>query len=144
MYSAILNVHSLYRWLVLVLAVGVTLQMALRWGASQPWTEAARRAAVFLTVALDIQLLIGVLLYAVSPLTREAMANMAGAMAEPRTRFMVAEHPVVMVLAVVLAHVGSVAARRASTDRARFGRAAAFLGCSTALLLWGIPWWRMQ
>ena len=144
MYSAILNVHSLYRWLVLLLAIGVTAQMALRWAASKPWTEAARRAAVFLTVALDIQLLIGLILYGVSPVARQAMASMAVAMAEPKVRFLVVEHPVVMLLAVVLAHVGSVAARRAATDRAKFGRAAVFFGCSLGLLLWGIPWWRLQ
>lgn len=143
MTPALLLTHSLLRWAVVIVMLTVTATMAFRYAKAAPWTATDRRAALFLTILLDVELLLGLVLYGVSPITRGAMHDMAGAMREPSVRFFVAEHPMIMVLAVALAHAGSVFARKAPTDRLRFGRATAFFALATALVLWGIPWWRL-
>jgi hypothetical protein len=68
---------------------------------------------------------------------------MATAMRTSDVRFFVAEHPAMMLVALALAHVGSIAARRAATDGAKFRRGALFFGLSMALMLWAIPWFRL-
>jgi hypothetical protein len=59
----------------------------------RPWTPAdARSSRIFVTV-LDVQMLLGLLLYFVlSPFTRQAMGDMAAAMKVAALRFFLVEH----------------------------------------------------
>lgn len=143
MTPTLLLIHSLLRWAVLLVMVTVTLTMAFRYAKAAAWTATDRRAMLAFTILLDTQFLIGLVLYGVSPITRGAMKDMATAMHEPSVRFFVAEHPMIMLISVLLAHAGSVFAKKAPTDRIKFGRATAFFALSTALMLWGIPWFRL-
>ena len=95
------------------------------------------------TVALDVQLLVGIALYAVSPLVRGGLRDVTTAMRAPDVRVFMADHPAIMLVAVGLAHVGSVAAKRAPSDGAKFARGAVWFGLSLALILFGIPWFRL-
>ncbi len=144
MAQYLLIAHSVFRWLVLLIAFFVTGTMAWRYAKSASWTNADRRATVIFTSALDTQFLLGLILYGVSPITRAAMGHMADAMKSPSDRFFVVEHPVIMLLSIGLAHAGSVMARKAPTDRQKFMRAAGFFALSLALMLWGIPWSRLM
>ncbi len=47
-----------------------------------------------------------------------------------------------MVIAVALAHIGSVRARRAPDDLAKYRRMLVWNAASLAVILAGIPWWR--
>jgi len=144
MPSTLLVVHSLFRWLVLAVALYAVLRMVIGLATARAWAEEDRKAGVFFTIAMDVQLLLGVVLFAVSPLIRQGMSDVSGAMKDSSVRFFLAEHPVFMVLAVVLAHVGSVVARRGPTDRVKFVRGAVGYSLAFALLLAGIPWWRLR
>ncbi len=143
MTPTLILIHSLLRWAVLIVMITVTATMAFRYAKAATWTSTDRAAALAFTILLDTQLLVGFVLYGVSPITRGAMKDMATAMHEPSVRFFVVEHPTIMVLSVLFAHLGSVFAKKAPTDRVKFGRATAFFALSTALMLWGIPWFRL-
>jgi hypothetical protein len=143
MAQTLIVAHSILRWLVLLIAFSVTGTMAWRYAKAAPWTGADRRAMLIYTSALDTQFLLGLILYGVSPITREAMGHMADAMKSPSTRFFVAEHPLIMIVALGLAHAGNVIARKAPTDRLKFMRATGFFALSLGAILWGIPWWRL-
>ena len=81
--------------------------MLAGWLRSLPWTESDRRAAVLFTIALDVQLLLGISLFLVSPLIRRAMSDITVAMRTADVRVFVAEHPAIMLLALALGgHVG--------------------------------------
>ncbi|MEI6813177.1 MAG: hypothetical protein WCL36_03265 [bacterium] len=144
MTPTLILLHSLLRWAVILIMVTVTATMAFRYAKASAWTGTDRVAALIFTIVLDTELLVGLVLYGVSPITRGAMKDMATAMHEPSVRFFVAEHPTIMVLAVLFAHLGSVFAKKAPTDRLKFGRATAFFAVSTGLVLWGIPWFRLM
>lgn len=143
MTQSILVAHSLFRWLVLLAGVLALVRVLSGAFSPRPWNPADRRATSAFTIMLDVQLLIGLALYATSPMTTAARRDLATAMHTPGSRYFVVEHPVIMLMAVVLAHVGSVAIRRAASDRQKFLRAAGFFGASFALLLYGIPWSRL-
>jgi len=144
MTPTLILLHSLLRWAVILIMVTVTATMAFRYAKASAWTGTDRVAALIVTIVLDTELLVGLVLYGVSPITRGAMKDMATAMHEPSVRFFVAEHPTIMVLAVLFAHLGSVFAKKAPTDRLKLGRATAFFAVSTGLVLWGIPWFRLM
>jgi hypothetical protein len=143
MAQYLLLAHSILRWIVVLIAISVTGNMLWRYAKAAPWTGVDRRAALIFTIAFDTQFLLGVLVYAFSPMIRDAMGHMAQAMKDPSVRYFVAEHPTIMLLSLVFAHVGSVLARKAPTDRLKFGRAATYFGIATVLMLWGIPWFRL-
>ena len=141
MYSLTLVLHAWWRWAVLLLALLATsrgLRGILSGGA---WTEADRRANMLSTIALDVQTLLGLLLYVfLSPLTARAFQDFAAALRTPSVRYWVVEHISITLAAVILAHIGSVTARRAVSDRARHVRTALFFGAVALLVLLGMPW----
>jgi hypothetical protein len=143
MPETLLIVHSVVRWFLLLIGAAVVGKMALSYAKASPWTEADRKASLLFTVGMDVQFLLGIALYGVSPITRGAMGHMKEAMGSPSVRFFVAEHPMIMIFALVLAHAGAVIARKAPTDRLKFMRTTGFFALSLGLVLWGIPWWRL-
>jgi hypothetical protein len=113
MYSAGLALHSWIRWAVILLGMlAIARAVAARGGR---WTPAADRAGLLFTVAFDVQFIVGLVLYFVlSPLTRNAMQHMDVAMQTAPIRYWAVEHPVGMLIALILAHVGRVRVRRAA------------------------------
>lgn len=143
MYPLLLSLHNIIRWVVLIIGIVATVLAFMGWFGRREWTERDRRIGSFFGISLDIQFLIGLLLYFVySPLTRTALSDFGAAMSAPDLRFIAVEHVFTMLAAIVLAHVGSVLARRAETSQAKFKRAAIFFGLALLLVLVGIPWSR--
>ena len=112
MYSTILAIHSWIRWIALIAAVGATFA-AVR-GKVQGPDSLADRWGLFAMMTLDIQMLLGLLLYlVVSPNMQEIRENFGEAMKNPQLRFWAVEHISAMFAALVLVHVGRVLARKA-------------------------------
>jgi len=139
MYSSVLLLHSWLRWVVLISVIGVTLA-ALR-NQVEGERSVADRWGLIAMMAIDLQMLLGVLLYFVlSPFTTEALKNFSAAMQNPPLRFWAVEHATSMFLAVILAHVGRVLARKASTPGAKRTRLLIWFGLATLLIMLGTPW----
>jgi hypothetical protein len=142
MYAFLLSFHNLTRWFVLIAAL-VALAWALQgWLGRRPFERRHRLANVAYVAALDVQLVIGLILYVLSPLVQNAWRDMSAAMRVTEQRFFAVEHIAIMIVAVVLAHVGSALARRVPDDRGKHGRTLLWFGLSTAAVLVSIPWWR--
>lgn len=141
MYTAAIVLHSVLRWVVIVLGViAVTRALAGRSG-GRSWTAADATPGRLYTIALDVQMLIGLLLYFVfSHILSIASADWGRAMGNSAIRYWVVEHLASMVIAIALAHVGTVRVRKAATDAARFTQATIFYGLSLLLILIASPW----
>jgi hypothetical protein len=143
MYEIVLSVHNVLRWLVLVAGVIAVLRAVGGWRGRRRWTPESAGPGRLFTISLDVQFLLGILLYGMlSPVTRQAFADFGGAMADRDLRFFAVEHALLMVLAVVAAHLGKVLAPKAGLDAARFRRAALWYGAALLLILAGMPWFR--
>ena len=143
MYPIVLGLHNLVRWVALVLAIVATVGAFSGWFGKRQWSERDRKIRSFFGMAMDIQLLLGLILYFVySPITRQALSNFGAAMGVGDLRFFGLEHALYMILAVVSAHLGSALARRAAESKAKYQRAAIFFGLSLLLMLLGMPWMR--
>ena len=131
MYFSFLLLHSWMRWVVIIAAVLVFLRGA---------RGINMTTRVFVT-ALDIQMLLGLILYfALSPSTRAAFQNMGAAMSNPTLRYWSVEHLAGMILAVAAAHIGRTRMRRAADNDARYKIGAMFVGIALVLILISIPW----
>jgi hypothetical protein len=138
MYPNILLLHSWLRWLALVAGGGATF-FALG-TAGGALARAERWGRIFI-IALDAQMLLGLLLYGLySPYTAAAMKDFGAAMREPVLRFWAVEHVTLMVLAVVIAHVGKVLARKSADASAKRKRLLICFGIAVLLILLGMPW----
>jgi hypothetical protein len=139
MYTIALILHSWIRWFALVAVFGVVLA-AIR-GKVEGGQSVADRWGVFAIMALDLQMLLGLLLYlVVSPNMAEIRAHFGEAMRNPQLRFWAVEHLTAMVVAVVVAHVGRVLARNARTPAAKRTRLLICFGVALVAMLLGTPW----
>jgi hypothetical protein len=141
MYPLVLTLHSILRWVVLIVGVVAVARAVVGWRGNNPWTSSDDRLGLVYTTSMDLQLLLGLLLYFIlSPITTGAFRDFGGAMASSGTRFYAVEHLVVMIIAVILAHVGRSRARKAEDPTTKHRRTAIFFGLSLLAVLLAIPW----
>ncbi|MGH9140183.1 MAG: hypothetical protein ACRD2I_03465 [Vicinamibacterales bacterium] len=139
MYTIVLALHSWIRWIALIAAVGTTLA-ALRGKVAGP-DSLADRWGMAAMMALDTQMLLGLLLYFVlSPNMKAILENFGAAMKDPALRFWAVEHTTAMFAAIALAHVGRVLARKATAPAAKRTRLLICFGLATLLIIIGMPW----
>jgi hypothetical protein len=143
MYGLLLFLHSITRWLVVVAMVVALVQVGSGALHRRSWSVHDAQAGSWFAHLTSLQFVLGMLLF-VFPygLAQAALRNPSAALATTELWFFGIVHPLLMSLAVGLAHLGRARARTATLDAARFRWA---LGCSSAaalLMLIAIPWWR--
>lgn len=140
MYPFLLTLHNILRWLIVITAVVALVRMYSGWLGKKAWTKADDRAGLWFTMMLDIQLLVGLLLYFVfSPTTLSFLSGQAG-MSNGLVRYFAVEHLLMMLIAVVVAHVGRSMSKKATTDAGKFKRGAIWFSIAVLLILAAIPW----
>jgi hypothetical protein len=141
MYEFTLILHNLMRWVVLLLAVFALVRIYMGLFGKKEWSETDRKSLSFYAIGMDIQLVLGLLLYfVVSPFMAGIRADFGASMSNSATRFFAVEHLLMMVIAVVLAHVATITARRASTSAGKFRQGAIWLTLSVLAVVVSIPW----
>ncbi len=68
MYGLLLMGHSIWRWIVLLLIVITVVKALIGWLSKQKWSNLDARLLVFSRIAVYIQVVLGVILYTVSPM----------------------------------------------------------------------------
>jgi hypothetical protein len=145
MYPFILALHNIIRWIVLILGL-VTASLALNgWLRNNQWSDKDRKIGLFFTTSVDVQLLLGFLLYFVSSewgLNAILDKGMSFVMGQGEYRFFAIEHATYMLLGFVFAHLGSVLPKKIEHSRRKFKRAAIWYSLAFLIILLGIPWSR--
>lgn len=141
MYTTLLVVHSILRWVVIAAALVALARAMGGWSSGRPWTPTDEKAGRFFLLFFDIQVLIGLLLYVgFSPITQAAFADFGGAMGNTVMRFWAVEHIFGMLVAIAFAHIGRVRARKAAYPEAKHRTTAIFFGLAILVMLLTIPW----
>jgi hypothetical protein len=142
-YEILLFLHDITRWLVLLFGLYAVVRAFIGWLGKKEWKRVHKTSGMLFASFLDLQLVFGLILYFISPITSAGLRNFGGAMKVADVRFFLVEHSLIMLLAVVLAHLGSVMAKKASTDLQKHRRAALWYLGALVLILGGIPWERL-
>jgi len=118
--------HSLWRYAVLLGAiVALGLALAAVTGA-RTWDPQAERAASIFPIVMDVQLLMGIILWVFGDWPR----------GDPLLSWI---HPLGMTVAVGLAHAGKALSERANGSREKGTRASMAFGASLLIVLAAIP-----
>lgn len=122
----LVDLHSIWRWVVLIAALVALALSALAVMGNRPWDSLSDRFSFFFTVALDVQVLIGVVVW---------VLNQGWA----RDAFIGYIHPLLMLGAVAVAHVGRARSERVTGDKARGRLALIFFFASLVIVIVAIP-----
>jgi uncharacterized membrane protein len=141
MHAALLHTHNLLRWVVLVAGAYAIVKAFSGLSGDKPYAVTRRATAMFMG-SVHLNLLLGLLLFLFSPTVKASMRDMAATMANKDLRFIIAEHPTLMVLAAILVTFGSIFSKGRATDAARHKSAAIFMTITFVVILAGIPWQR--
>ncbi|MCS6917704.1 MAG: hypothetical protein RMK52_07110 [Chitinophagales bacterium] len=132
--------HSLLRWLVLAFGLIAFAMHLLGWINGRHYRKLDNRMGLAFLVALDLQLVLGLALHLIlSPFTR-ALFSGEPFMKDPLQRFYILEHPILMLTAIALAHIGRSRQRRSDASHAKFRLGTIFFGLALILILAGIRW----
>ena len=141
MDQIVLSLHSIVRWAVVILGVIAVVRAFIGWFGGRQWQQLDDRLGLGFTTVLDINLLLGLLLYFFfSPITTNAFKDFGAAMGNSSVRFFLAEHLFIMIIAVVLAHIGRSRSKKAGDDKSKFKQAAIFFVLAMLAILAAIPW----
>jgi len=141
MYPTVLLLHSWLRWVVILLGLVATIRAIAGASSRRPWLPMDDRISKLFARTLDLQMLLGLLLYFVFfPLTKKALGDFAAAMPDPLMRFWAVEHWFGMVIGIALVHVGIARAGRAADGPRKHRILAIFFVLAMIAILAAIPW----
>ena len=101
-YLIFKDLHSGFRYIVFVLVLLAIIQSLLGWFGKKPYTEVNRKINLFALISAHTQLLIGIVLYFLSP---NVQFN-SDTMKNDTTRYFTVEHWVMMLIAIALITIG--------------------------------------
>lgn len=140
-YLLFLTLHNITRWLIIGFAVWALVRAYSGWFKKLEWNKSDDRAGILFTSMIDLQVLLGLLLYFLfSPAARQLVANFSLAMKIPDVRFFGMEHVLIMVIAMIVAHVGRTLSKKAKTTIAQHRAAAISYSLAILIILAAIPW----
>ncbi len=140
MYEILLVIHSWNRWIVLILAFVVIVKAFQGWRNQLVFSKQDQTLGGIFMGTLHLQLLIGIILYVLSPLVAAALADFGAAMKNKDLRFWAVEHTLGMIVAVVVAQVGRIASKKATQDAVKHKRAFIYYLIALIITLLSIPY----
>ena len=137
----LLNVHSYLAYVVLAILIIAVVNALIGLAGNRMFTlEWDFRISLFALIFSHIQLLIGLILYFVSPSGLNAIRQFGMGGLTPLARLLALEHPLTNILAVVLITIGWSRHKKFMEGKKKFKAIALLYGLGLLLLLSRIPW----
>jgi len=141
MYAILKTIHSYWAFLVLLVLIAAAGNALLGRVRSNAFGARDLRIALFGLIFSHIQLLIGLILYFVSPwFDQWSRMKMSGVMKNSEARLYLVEHPITNILAIVFITLGWSLHKRQTEASKKFLRIGLFYSLGLLLLLSRIPW----
>lgn len=131
-------IHSLLRYFVIITTLVVVLQSIMGMQGKKTFTNGNRKSALFMLIACDLQLLAGLAVFFMGG--HMQAVQQGGFMSNHYSRFYNMEHPVSMILGIVLVHVAYSTAKKAMEDSRKFKRIFWFAFIALLVFVAQTPW----
>jgi len=130
------TIHSYWAYIVLAVLIFAVINAVIGLTQKKEFTHKDFRLGLFTLITSHIQLLIGIILYAST-----GRFNINGAvMKDSAARLLAIEHPLMMVIAIVLITIGWSKHKKDVKSESKFKKFTIFYGLALLLILSRIPW----
>lgn len=135
-------IHSYWAYLVLLVLVIATFNAIFKFFGNKEFDAKDFRISLFALITMHIQLLIGIVLFFMKDYfsTIKEIGGMGELMGNKALRNLIVEHPITMIIAVVLVTIGYSKHKKKLTSRPKFKLLAIFYTLALVLVLAKIPW----
>lgn len=134
------EIHSYWAYLVLAILIFAVFNAITGFTKKRTFTDKDLRIGLFTLIVSHIQLLIGLGWYFMSPWFELLTTDTATVMKTKEIRLLAVEHPLMMIIAIVLITIGWSKHKKKTEDLAKFKTFAIFYGIALLLILSRIPW----
>ncbi|SKB53259.1 hypothetical protein SAMN05660776_1711 [Salegentibacter holothuriorum] len=141
MYPTVQFIHSYWAYLVLIVLFVAVINSIIGYASNKEYGATNFRIALFTLITSHIQFLIGVVLYFTSPYFSVLLEKgMGTVMPDPTLRLYIMEHPLMMIIALVLITMGYSKHKNKLTSKPKFKTLAIFYTLGLLVMLSRIPW----
>ena len=140
MYSILKTVHSYWAFFVLSILFIAILNALIKIISKKSFNSIDLRISLFGLIFSHIQLLIGLILYFISPWFDQWSSLGMGVMKNNESRLYLVEHPITNILAIFFITIGWSLHKKQNESSKKFLRISLFYGFGYILLLSRIPW----
>lgn len=139
MYTGLQHAHSGLAYLALLGLVIVIFWALVGSLSGREFQERDRKIAMITFIICHIQLLLGLILYFVSPLGLDLLTG-GGAMSDAAARLTALEHPLINIVAIAIISIGYIRAKKIEASRAKFRSIYMLYAVGFVLIISRIPW----
>jgi hypothetical protein len=135
-YPVIVHIHSGLRWLLLLFIIATVVMAGIKLYRKSSSISRNWACSRFALILMHLQLVLGLVLYFVSPKVIFDAASMKDGM----LRFFLVEHIGIMIIAVILITVGYVKSDRAVDEKIKQKHLLVYYSIALLVILLAIPW----
>ena len=133
--------HSGWAYIALLVLIVAVVNAAMGFFSDKEFKEKDLRIPLFTLIVFHLQLIIGLIGYYTSNYYDTMRSvGMGEVMKQPELRLMLVEHPIMMILAIILITMGFSKHKKQLTDKGRFKTILLYYGIALLLVLSRIPW----
>ncbi|MCW3088795.1 MAG: hypothetical protein JWQ78_2181 [Sediminibacterium sp.] len=142
MQTGLLHLHNLMRWVILVLLLVSLVKAFTGWQGKKLFSPGDKKIWLFTMISAHLTLVLGLYQAAMGRYGMFTTSLPAGTsvMKDKFYRFFWVEHPVVMILAIVLITLGYGMAKKAVADEVKYKKAFYYFLVALLLILAAVPW----
>jgi uncharacterized membrane protein len=122
MYNALLQTHSILRYFILIALIVVIIKGLIGLANKQPYGKWDNKLGLYLFIFTHMQLLVGLILYFVSPFVKFGPDTMSN----KETRYWTVEHIFSMLIVVILITLARTKSKKMLSDGAKHKRMVIF------------------
>jgi len=133
--------HSGWAYIALLVLIVAVINAAMGFFSGKEFKQKDLRIPLFTLIVFHLQLIIGLIGYYTSNYYDTMRSvGMGEVMKQPELRLMLVEHPIMMILAIILITMGFSKHKKQLTDKGRFKTILLYYGIALLLVLSRIPW----
>jgi len=136
MYEIIQKLHSWWAYLAFLLLVIAVVNALIGLFSKKEFTAKDRKIAFFALSVIHTQLLIGIIVYLVSPLGFASL----GQMKDAALRLTSLEHPLMNLIGITLITIGWMKHKKLTSSQSKFKTFSIYYGLGLICILSKIPW----
>ena len=140
MDTGLQHMHSYVAYLALIVLIIAAVNALIKYSSKAEFKDSDKKLSLFGLIFTHIQLLVGLILYFVSPNVKVFTMSMGEIMKDSNLRLYAIEHPFINIVAVILITIGFSKHKKATTSTGKFKSIAILYTIGLLLILSRIPW----